>query len=58
MDFIKYKVLLRTALASIYPLISYTIGWTVYKLAVDTEVKYFNWFWIAIGIFVLVPPIS
>lgn len=58
LDFIKYKVVVRTILASIWPIILYSIGFGLSKLLQDS-VSYFNfWSWITILLISVVYPVS
>ena len=57
-DFIVNKVLKRTAIASFFPVLIYTIFWAIYNLVSGHQVPYFNQCWWAMGLLILVPPFS
>jgi len=59
MEFVKYKVILRTFVAFIMPLLIYSVGFGVFKIFDNSGTPYFNlWSWIAILVFTTVYPIS
>ena len=56
-DFVKFKIVLRSVLSSFVPITLYSIGFMMYKLAVESTTGFFNtWSWVTIGAFALLWP--
>lgn len=57
-DFFLSKVLLRSFIASIFPVMGYSLCWAVLRIALFADLAYFNATWYILAFFILVPPFS
>ena len=58
-DFIMFKIVLRSILASFIPIIIYSIGFGIFKIFDNQDISYFNvWSWIVLGVLALIWPFS